>query len=82
MCIGALVYWAVGFALTFGPDAGRFMGSDYFFFNNMPGMYLIEDMRLFFWLAKINMFKRKHCILKIMRIDFQVKKTFKITVFF
>ena len=37
MCIGALVYWAVGFALTFGPDCGRFMGSDYFFFNHMPG---------------------------------------------
>ena len=45
MCIGALVYWAVGFALTFGPDAGRFMGSDYFFFNNMPGMYLIGGVQ-------------------------------------
>ena len=39
MCIAALVYWAVGFALTFGPSYGRFMGTSYFFFNGMPGKY-------------------------------------------
>ena len=40
MCIGALVYWAVGFGLTFGnspPLLAPFMGSSYFFFFNMPG---------------------------------------------
>ena len=37
MCIGALVYWAVGFALTFGNSFGRFLGTSYFFFVSMPG---------------------------------------------
>ena len=37
MCIGALVYWAVGFALTFGDSFGRFLGTSYFFFASMPG---------------------------------------------
>ena len=39
MCIAALVYWAVGFGLTFGnspPLLAPFMGSSYFFFFNMP----------------------------------------------
>ena len=40
MCIGALVYWAVGFGLTFGestPGLERIMGTSYFFFYDMPG---------------------------------------------
>ena len=40
MCIGALVYWAVGFAITFGgsdPFLSPFMGTSYFFFIGMPG---------------------------------------------
>ncbi len=39
MCIGALVYWAVGFAFTFGESTeglDRFMGTSYFFFYDMP----------------------------------------------
>lgn len=43
MCIGALVYWAVGFALTFGesrPGLARFMGTSYFFFFDMPAYKL------------------------------------------
>ena len=39
MCIGALVYWAVGFGLTFGesrPGLARIMGTSYFFFIDMP----------------------------------------------
>ena len=42
MCIGALVYWAVGFGLTFGdspPLLSPFMGTSYFFFFKMPGNY-------------------------------------------
>ena len=38
MCIGALVYWAVGFALTFGDSFGRIVGTSYFFFYSMPGL--------------------------------------------
>ena len=37
MCIGALVYWALGFGFTFGESKGRFLGASYFFFANMPG---------------------------------------------
>jgi len=35
MCIGAVVYWAFGFGLTFGTDQGRFIGTTYFFFHEM-----------------------------------------------
>ena len=37
MCIGAVVYWAFGFGLTFGTDQGRFIGTTYFFFHEMAG---------------------------------------------
>ena len=39
MCIGAMVYWAVGFAITFGksrPGIAYFMGTSYYFFHEMP----------------------------------------------
>lgn len=39
MCIGALVYWAVGFAITFGESRtgfSLFTGTSYFFFYKMP----------------------------------------------
>ena len=42
MCIGALVYWAIGFAITFGgssPLLSPFMGTSYFFFIGMPSKY-------------------------------------------
>ena len=32
-CIGALVYWAVGFAIMFGIDRGGFLGTSGFFTN-------------------------------------------------
>ncbi len=43
MCIGALVYWAVGFAITFGgstPTLSPVMGTSYFFFIDMPAYKL------------------------------------------
>jgi Amt family ammonium transporter len=46
MCIGALVYWAVGFGLSFGkssPGISGFMGTSYFFFYDMPS----EDIHMF-----------------------------------
>ena len=36
MCIGALVYWAVGFGFTFGHSLHHFMGASYFLFYGMP----------------------------------------------
>jgi len=42
VCLGALVYWASGFALTFGdssPAFSRFIGTSYFFFHDMPGKF-------------------------------------------
>ena len=46
MCIGALVYWACGFAITFGesrPGIGHFMGTSYFFFYQMPSEQLSSN---------------------------------------
>ena len=40
VCIGALVYWATGFAFTFGESVhpvSRVVGTSYFFFYDMPG---------------------------------------------
>ena len=37
MCIGAVVFWAFGFGLIYGPDKGHFIGSSYFFFHGMEG---------------------------------------------
>ena len=34
-CFGALFYWAVGWGLMYGADAGGFIGSDQFFFSPM-----------------------------------------------
>ena len=42
MCIGAVVYWAFGFGLTFGTDQGRFIGTTYFFFHEMAGKVWIK----------------------------------------
>ena len=47
MCIGAMVYWAVGFAITFGksrPGIAYFMGTSYYFFHEMPREYHIFCM--------------------------------------
>ena len=45
MCIGAMVYWAVGFAITFGksrPGIAYIMGTSYYFFHEMPReLYLL-----------------------------------------
>ena len=43
MCIGALVYWAVGFGFTFGHSLHHFMGASYFLFYGMPSKYNILD---------------------------------------
>ena len=43
MCIGAMVYWAVGFAITFGksrPGIAYIMGTSYYFFHEMPREYI------------------------------------------
>ena len=40
MCIGAVVYWAFGFGLTFGTDQGRFIGTTYFFFHYSKNPFL------------------------------------------
>lgn len=32
-CLGAFVFWAIGFALMFGPDRGGFIGTGGFFLN-------------------------------------------------
>ena len=53
MCIGALVYWAVGFALTFGDSFGRILGTSYFFFYSMPGL------KNFFLFLIITIIKKK-----------------------
>ena len=40
MAIGALAFWAVGFGLAFGTDAGSFFGSDKFFLSGMSEAFL------------------------------------------
>ena len=37
MCICAVVFWACGFGLIYGPDKGHFIGSSYFFFSGIEG---------------------------------------------
>ena len=62
MCIGAMVYWAVGFAITFGksrPGIAYFMGTSYYFFYEMPReaqkFYILqEDKRLHEGEEKLN----------------------------
>ncbi|XP_071509117.1 putative ammonium transporter 1 [Diadema antillarum] len=36
VCIGAVAYWAVGYAFAFGGQANAFIGYRYFFFENFP----------------------------------------------
>ena len=37
VCIGALVYWATGFALMYGGKGNSFVSYAYFFGYGMPG---------------------------------------------
>ena len=37
VCIGALVYWATGFAFTYGDKGNGFISYSYFFGYDMPG---------------------------------------------
>lgn len=36
VCIGAVVYWAIGYAFAFGGEANAFIGYRYFFFESLP----------------------------------------------
>ena len=77
VCIGALVYWAVGFALTFGdasPTFSRFIGTSYFFFYDMPGKKwcvvtfdfscVFGNLALPKWVVIINRYKKEKKVTK------------------
>ncbi|XP_072034506.1 putative ammonium transporter 1 isoform X2 [Amphiura filiformis] len=36
VCLGAVVYWAFGYAFAFGSESNSFIGYRYFFFESMP----------------------------------------------
>ncbi|XP_063960880.1 putative ammonium transporter 1 [Lytechinus pictus] len=36
VCIGAVAYWAIGYAFAFGKQANAFIGYRYFFFESLP----------------------------------------------
>jgi len=40
MAVGALAFWAVGFAFAFGSDTGSLIGGDNFFLSKMPESFL------------------------------------------
>ena len=39
LAIGAVAFWAVGFAIMFGASSGGFFGSSWFFLNGIPDVY-------------------------------------------
>lgn len=40
MAVGAMAFWAVGFAFAFGSDTGSLIGGDNFFLSKMPESFL------------------------------------------